>query len=301
MLGPISLGSLKYNNKLFQKFFSSISVRKHLLYGGTKVYTANTYLQNKFIPDWKPINYLYSTCDGSGTSKFENLAIYKSISEAFERLAFYQNFDSTIYGFDIDCSTNGMAAFPGISRSSARAIAFEEAVERWSLSAFWRGSLSIQKIEHIESITYLYFRTPFSKISFLISYTDIELHGEKPPLNSFRAYGFAAGKNSTSVKFRANVELSRNVEILEAWIKKGRTSLLSNIEKKLTFFAEEKGIRAFDERVEYSQRNNLITLKAPDILIDREVTGIWTPHCHVYRVLFDGMKTDSSKNDEFSF
>ncbi|MGZ3742844.1 MAG: hypothetical protein ACXWRA_03210, partial [Pseudobdellovibrionaceae bacterium] len=146
MIRSISLAPLKYNQKVFDKFFETISIRRHELLDGTKVFTANSYLKKSLIPKWKEINQLYSSCDGSGTSIYENEAIYKSISEGIERLAFYNNIDNKKLGFNIDCSTNGLAAFPGLFQSSARQIALAEAIERWSIHEFWAGRLGITNV-----------------------------------------------------------------------------------------------------------------------------------------------------------
>src|ERR1022692_2454767 len=49
--------------------------------------------------------------------------------------------DRELYGFDIDESSNGMAAFPGLFHTEARKRALLEAVERASVIAWWEGVL----------------------------------------------------------------------------------------------------------------------------------------------------------------
>src|SRR5690348_7684725 len=85
---------------------------------------------------------LYSDADGTGTAALPMVARHMAVSEAMERWAFHNKVraaDRELYGFDLDESTNGMAAFPGIFPSQARKHAMLEAIERASIIAWWEG------------------------------------------------------------------------------------------------------------------------------------------------------------------
>ncbi len=85
---------------------------------------------------------LYSDADGTGTADVPMIARHMAISEAMERWAFHAKVraaDRELYGFDLDESSNGMAAFPGFFPTQARKRAMLEAVERASVIAWWEG------------------------------------------------------------------------------------------------------------------------------------------------------------------
>ena len=67
----------------------------------TKVhqFEAVAFLKDNLVPNWVGKSQIYKNCDGSGTSSHKNIAVYKSISEALERLAYYQLVDSDKYAF----------------------------------------------------------------------------------------------------------------------------------------------------------------------------------------------------------
>src|SRR5437870_5431045 len=74
---------------------------------------------------------LYSSADGTGTDSVVSVARHKAVSEALERWAFHATVRSERaeeFGFDVDPSTCGMAAFPGLLRRQARRKAVLEAV-----------------------------------------------------------------------------------------------------------------------------------------------------------------------------
>lgn len=294
MIRSLSLAPLRYNNAVFEKFFESITTRSHRLLDGTQVFTANVYLKSELVPSWKPKNQLYSVCDGSGTSKYKNEAIYKAISESLERLAFYQNHDNPKYGFDIDCSTNGMAAFPGLFKSHVRKLAFYEAVERWSLQMFWKGSLPLEKLETLEGEAAFHFLIPFSGISSVLVYRDMVL-GEKRR----RVYGFAASSNIYRARMKARIELDRNFEVFSL-ARSLDMEKLNLQEKRLIYFSEEAGVRSFNEAYSEALKCKRIASK-PRVLIDSPIVGEWSMFCDVHRVLLEGMSSTGTRIDDFLF
>lgn len=292
----ISLAPIKYDQRLFDKYFETISIRRHSLLDGTSVYTANAYLKNSLIPAWKNDSQLYSSSDGSGTSVYENEAVYKSISEGIERLAFYQNFDSEKYGFKLDCSTNGLAAFPGIFQSSARRIALIEAIERWSIHQFWEGRLGILEKTGNKGINNIFIRTPFRGIVTVISTYSFEKEGALR-----RAYGFASGTSEKSTLFRAMIELSRNFEVLTSFDDSQVTKVSGLLEKRLLYFSNEKGMYLFDQKIASARKILSQSVLKPRVIVDESIKGIWTGDCHVHRILFDDTTSASTAEDIFAF
>jgi hypothetical protein len=67
-----------------------------------------------------------------------------------ERWAYYETAaspDASLYGFDIDPTTNGMAAYPGLFARQARKAAWLEGVERTAVFAWWDGLLDGRVVE----------------------------------------------------------------------------------------------------------------------------------------------------------
>mgnify|MGYP003666838751 FL=1 len=79
---------------------------------------------------------VFGQADGTGSAPSASVACHMAISEALERWAFLAMHDrpeGARFGFDVDRSSNGMAAFPGFFRSSAARRARNEALERYAL------------------------------------------------------------------------------------------------------------------------------------------------------------------------
>ena len=107
---------------------------------GRRMIQANARLSAGLTP--KRTLSIYSDADGSGTHPRASVARHMAVSEALERWAFHSVVRSeraAEFGFDVDPSSNGMSAFPGIVRSNARRKAMLEAVERYSLISWWEG------------------------------------------------------------------------------------------------------------------------------------------------------------------
>src|SRR5882724_3583376 len=93
---------------------------------------------------------IYSDADGTGTHANAAVARHMAVSEALERWAFHATVRSeraADFGFDVDPSSNGMSAFPGIFRRAARRKAMLEAVERFCMIAWWEGMAEGQLVE----------------------------------------------------------------------------------------------------------------------------------------------------------
>ena len=89
---------------------------------GRREFLANAYLREGLADlPWK--HEIFSNASGSGVAPSPMVARFMAISEAMERWAHWQTYagaDRARYGFDVDPSTTGMAAYPGIFRRQAR-------------------------------------------------------------------------------------------------------------------------------------------------------------------------------------
>ena len=140
-------------------------------------YEANVFLKDHLRPNWVNSSEIYKNCDGSGTSIYKNIAVFKAISEALERLAFYDLAENKEkeYCFDKNPTTTGMAAFPSFSKSIARKNARVEAWERWAIHEFNRSKLPVlMHKSEIQNLNHYEIKIPFkeSHVS-LLSYKKI--------------------------------------------------------------------------------------------------------------------------------
>ncbi len=179
---------------------------------GDKMSEAACTLNLLLKPNWISVSSIYSNRDGSGTSPYQNIAVYKAISEALERWAFYGTADSdeaTKYCFDINPSTTGMAAYPGFTARNARKNAILEATERWALHEFWRGNLPIREHESkIENLKHFEIITNIQEVRIsLVCYKS----------ENYYLYAFAADKFLNKSFEHALVELARNIRVMKKW------------------------------------------------------------------------------------
>ena len=110
---------------------------------GRREFLANAYLKAGLVGD-RGNRTLYSTANGSGVAPSPMVARFMAISEAMERWAHWQLHtgpQKDKYGFDVDPSSNGMGAYPGLFRRQARPSALMEATERFNLLNWWEGRL----------------------------------------------------------------------------------------------------------------------------------------------------------------
>lgn len=258
----------------------------------THQYEAVVSLQESLRPSWLSHSEIYRNCDGSGTDQYKNIAVYKAISEALERFAFYQAADNyeKRYCFDINPTTTGMAAFPHFRSKYARSNAMAEAVERWAIHEFNRMNLpikthptSIENLKHYELIT------PYKNIK-----VSLIVHN-----NNFYSYSFAGGQSLNHSFKRALIELDRNIRVLEKYYQKGRQekNLETTVDKTISFFSTQDGYEKFDSLI----KNAPMKVKNynPKILCDKEVKGKWSEYTTVWRYLIEDSYFDCSKDHTF--
>ena len=88
---------------------------------GRRMFQASAVLRDNLTKRRK--RTIYGDCDGTGTHRSAAVARHMAVSEAMERWAFHATVRSeraAEFGFDVDPSSNGMAAFPGLLRTQAR-------------------------------------------------------------------------------------------------------------------------------------------------------------------------------------
>lgn len=248
-------------------------------------------LNNKLRPDWVSSSQIYKNCDGSGTDQYKNIAVYKAISEALERLAFYELVEiaEKEYLFDLNPTTTGMAAFPYLNCSLARRNAQNEGIERWAIHEFNRCHLPI--INHHNKITGLNHYeivTPFNltKVS-LLSYKS----------NDFYVYGFAGGRDLSHSFERALIELDRNIRVLKKFYSQKQLPPNNINDKRILFFSTKEGFEYFNEKIKSSSNN--IKNNNPKIICDKELKGYWSSYTKVWRYLLENSYCGDLTDERF--
>jgi hypothetical protein len=253
-----------------------------------------TYLESKFKFGFENNYTFYGNADGCGFGKYKSESVYKSISESIERWAFYslsndRNVDH--YGFHIDPTTTGMAAFPGLFQTQSRVTAYREAVERWAVSEWWEGRLPIRVITAYGSLDIYEVITPFLNDKTVIVHKTI-LENAK----TFGCFGFATAETLSAAVNRASVELNRNIINLRHFLRQKKMPF-DIYEKRLMYFAFD-GLPHFHDQVLRSQKINSV-LDRPKIIVDSVIRGEWSKFATVWRCLFE--KKDGYNAEEVSY
>ncbi len=250
---------------------------------GERRFLANAYLTANLAGN-REGNGLYSRANGSGTAASPMVARFMAVSEAMERWAHWQLYNSPErhkYGFDVDPSSNGLAAYPGLWRRQAREGALMEAAERFNLLNWWEGRLTA-----LESET----RWPGVRAATICSQAPgITVILFKRTEAGFVAYGHAAAMDFDSACRKAAVEMERHAQVVARFALshagKIRDQLPANahpIERRSLFFALDEGHELFLERLRSPARAEA-ELK---LVYDGPVPGPWTMYADVWRVVF---------------
>ncbi|MFA6238896.1 MAG: hypothetical protein WC635_16280 [Bacteriovorax sp.] len=270
-----------------KKIIDSAEFFKAEMLSGEVLYEVICSLNERLRPEWVSKSDVYNNCDGSGTSPYKNIAVYKAISEALERWAFYEAADSTDAKrlcFDSNPTTTGMAAYPGLTSNGARIKAIQEANERWALHEFWRGNLPV--IEHRCSIENL----QRFEIIAPIDNCRISLLSYKKGVQYL--YSFAAEKTIEESFKHALVELARNIRVMAKI--GGSSKVVSDFndisDKRLFYFSTEVGHDLFIEKIEGAATGIKIQ---PKIICDLEIKGEWNKYTRVWRHLYANSYPDS--------
>ena len=259
------------------------------LFDGKKYFESNAFLNPELRPEWLGKSKLYKDCDGSGTDIYKNIAVYKGISEALERFAFYQTADlyEKEFCFDLNPTTTGMAAFPHLFVKFARENAKKEAVERWAIHQFNLKLLPVVQHRDFGSINVFELVTPFSNLkTCILHHNNLDQH----------VYSFATDSSILKAIEKAQVELSRNMAVLKklAGIEKEE---LEAVDRTLAFYASQEGFEKFNSLIKSSP--DVIVNVNPRILCDKELIGPWTKYTKVWRYLLEDSYFDCSQDRTF--
>jgi hypothetical protein len=209
-----------------------------------------------------------------------------AVSEALERWAFREVSKSggrSAYGFDVDPSSNGMAAFPGFGHGRARRAAWHEAVERHCLIGWWHGSIgSTRRPSPWNEIHAIEFLHGFDDISVVLLIQEVE-----PDLI---VYGHAGGESFEAACNRAIVELVRSELVLRRHrslhpgpVERSLSTVTDLFERRCLFFSTAEGFRAVISR----GRQHVRTWREPRVVFDGEIPGPWDKYTTVWRVVLD--------------
>ena len=248
---------------------------------GRRMFQANAYMRPELFPH-RPKRAVYSDACGSGTHESPMVARFIAISESLERWAYQtkaRSSDRAAYGFDVDPMSNGMAAFPGLWPSQARQKAYMEAVERFSLIAWWEGMLpaTIRPTEWPGVAAAVIWAQAGEVVVVLHKRTEDGLH----------AYGHAAGENFESACRSAIVELARHEYVIRTyWMAKACTVIEAPcdlLERRSVFFSSEEGHEEYVRRVHSRPDRSLPPRR---VAFDGRIRGPWEKYAYVWRVVF---------------
>lgn len=230
-------------------------------------------------------NTVFNTADGAGVSPSPMIARHMALSEAMERWAHWHLHRSPggrRYGFDVDPSSNGLAAYPGLFSRRAQAAALMEAAERFNLLHWWEGRLPAA-----ESAT----PWPGVRVATICS----EAPGVTVILfrrteEGFVAYGHAGAPDYETACQRAASEMERHARLIARFARvhagrldHGLPSDAHPIERRCLFFATEAGHALFLERLRTTPAG---APARPRLVFDGVVRGPWSRYADVWRVVF---------------
>jgi len=282
----LSLAAFRYRNVLAASGGPVVRLEmSDTLVVGQREFLANAYLKKDLARN-KEGGSLYSQAHGTGTAASPMVARFMAISEAMERWAHWQlqaRSEGHKYGFDVDPSSNGMAAFPGLFRRQARVGAQLEAAERFNLLNWWEGRLPGRQADTrwpgVRAVT-IGSEAPGTTV-ILFQRTE----------NGFVAYGHAAAADFAGACRKAAIEMERHAQVVArfATAHAGRIHDIlpptaHPIERRSLFFAGEAGHQLFLARLNSPSPK---VAAAPRLVFDGPVPGPWSRYADVWRVVYE--------------
>ncbi|MEY2877924.1 MAG: hypothetical protein RLZZ15_304 [Verrucomicrobiota bacterium] len=245
---------------------------------GRPAHQANAYLAPGLIRR-KPLLNVYGNSDGTGASATAQIARHMAISEALERWAFYsvsQGEEAAKFGFDVDHSTNGMAAYPGFLKSQARTRARFEALERWALVSWWSGHMRATVMgDELFGVSALRLEhgADFGEVAVLF----------RRSASGHVGYGYSAGATFKTAVARAAVELARNEFAVASYkLRTVARDVTNYFERRCLHFAGEEGHAEFLRRVFDRKPHRAVDWR---VRFDGELPGPWSRYATVWRVV----------------
>jgi hypothetical protein len=247
----------------------------------SREFLANAYLTPGLIPVMKP-GSVYSCAHGSGTAGSPMVARFIAISEAMERWAHAAVSGGSNYGFAVDPSSNGMAAFPGLFAREARTNALLEAAERFNLLNWWEGRLpaleSSTRWPEVRSVTICSEAPGITIILF------------RPTAAGFIAYGHAAAMDANVACRKAAVEMERHAQVVTRFavahsgeIRHQLPVEANVVERRSLFFALPEGHELFLGRL---RSRTTQSAPQPKVMFDGVIPGPWSRYADVWRVAY---------------
>lgn len=272
-----NLAALKYRNVLaeFGGPIARICSSPIAIYGRNS-FQANAYLTPGLITR-KSANEVYGNADGTGSHESPQVARYMAISEAMERWAFHTEYNgpnAEKYGFNVDRSTNGMAAFPGLLKGQSQKRARLEALERLALISWWDGRITASSASSpLPGVNLLRLHHPADFGEVVIVY--------RRSRSGHVSYGNAASDTVAGAAARAMIELARNEFVVTYHkIRGGRDDVKDFFERRCLYFATPEGHEEFLARV-HSQPEKPVQPWEP--VFDGEIRGPWSKYATVWR------------------
>ena len=244
---------------------------------GRRMIQANARLSAGLTP--RRAMSIYSDADGSGTHPRASVARHMAVSEALERWAFHsvvRSARASEFGFDVDPSSNGMSAFPGLVRTDARRKAMLEAVERFSLISWWEGRAEGRLFEtDWPGVSAVAIDGPFGGVT-VIAFARTDYGGY--------AYGHAAEESFGAACERAVIELARHEWVLRSsWLAfaSGERSAPTDLfERRCLFFSSAEGHDCFRQRLTGPRKG---PMPRAEVVCDRDIPGPWAEYATVWR------------------
>ena len=251
---------------------------------GERKFQANSFLRPDLIA-WKTSSEVFSDAAGTGTADSPMIARHKAISEAIERwahMAVVSSPERHRYGFDVDPSSNGMAAFPGLLKRQARPAAYWEAVERCNVLSWWEGRQdAIEKETRWPGVRAAVIQTELPGVTVILFRRSPQGHV---------AYGHAAGPDFEAACGRAAMELERHDFVVKHYllVHAGEAggmmpSTTQAVERRSVFFAQPEGHEKFLERL---RTKHWLPALPPRLVYDGPVPGPWSRYADVWRVVY---------------
>ncbi|HVU32756.1 MAG TPA: hypothetical protein VHE61_04930 [Opitutaceae bacterium] len=293
----LSLAAFKYRNVLAEYGgpVARIQMGEFPL-RGRKVTLANVTLKPGLVLKG-PMTMFNGAADGTGVDPVPSVARHMAVSEALERWAFstlVRSERAKDFGFDIDPTSTGMSAFPGLFGRQARRRSVLEAVERFSIISWWDGKIAARTFDtDWPGVSAVAIDGPFGGVTVIV-YARTQWGGY--------AYGHAADESFTGACERAIVELARNEWVLRSWwlsFIAGDRQLPSNIiERRCLFFASDEGHALFQEKVRQRPGEKG---PAAEVICDAELPGPWDDYATVWRFALRPPTREYLRNEKFFF
>jgi len=291
--GPLPKGATRpiYTSSVFVDEGGPIEQVKHTQMETIhdNLYEAVAYLSDKCVgKKGRPKKSVYGSGDGAGADHNLEMAVCKAVSEAMERWAYRETYqkDSSEYAYDINPTSNGMAATPGKSLQWCQKMASREAYERLLLMLFWEKEV---------------YATPILTGVAAVNAYEITAEGcpyicvilEKVIGHNRYAFAFSGGSSYREAYPKAAVELARTEAALKQFYKNdGDVEQILNaengswLEKRSLYFSTPEGLDAFREKMEKAYDYKDSDIVKVETVFDGELKGPWNEWATVWRTVF---------------